>query len=495
MRLPRTILCLRLLCLVFLCTTSARASGDTLASARDQYAAQNYEEALDLLTRTVPKPRGVPATRLLGLTYYHMLKYQEALPLLQEALPAYPADGELHHALADVLLALGQPQTALGQVEKAQNLAPQSASNYALAGRILLALGREGEARAAWERAIALDPVASAPLAMELTRYYARQGKTDLARELAQRTVDAAPETFEADELRLALQQLQTAPRSLAVHLGYRVEYDSNVVLEPDDTVAVLPGDKGKSDVRNVFFADLLGRYNVAPHWDLFGEAHLYQSVYDKLDDYAQFRQNYVLSLGWSDPGYGFRMPYEFTNVLLDGVNYLTAHTVSPGAYVRLGEVTLHGFFRYEDNDFDEDVRLQESRSGKSTGGGALLLWPFHSGRGSVRLLFDGAHVDAEGVNWERDEYSLLAEAGYRWLPEFNTRLGVQFIRQRYDDVHDVFLVRRRDDGTELFLSADYRFYENWELNFNAAWVDWDSNIDIYQYPRSVVAVGLSVHF
>jgi hypothetical protein len=122
-------------------------------------------------------------------------------------------------------------------------------------------------------------------------------------------------------------------------------------------------------------------------------------------------------------------------------------------------------------------------------------LWPFHSQRGLLRVLFEAFHVDTRGRNWERDEYNLLVEASYSWSPRLNTGLGFQLTKRDFDNIHDVFLVRRHDEAYELFASVNYRLYKNWELNLQAARVNWDSNIDIYKYPRTVVALGLSVHF
>jgi tetratricopeptide (TPR) repeat protein len=473
----------------------ARSDTDTLEQGRTQYKAENFEEALVLLREAYVKQKGPPVTRLLGLAYYHLLRYEEARPLLEAALHAYPTDSELAYALADVLLELGQPAAALTYVQQLREIAPKAARTHALAGRVYLALGQERKASAALERALELDPATSGTLAADLTRLYAGQGKVEQARQIAQSTIDAAPDTFETEQLRRTLRELSEVRKPLAIHLGYRFENDSNVVLEPDNTVVVLPRNKGKSDTRNIFFADLLGQYSLGPHWDIFGEAHLYRSIYNQLEAYDQTRQNYVLSLGWSAPTYGFRAPYEFTNVRLNGEPYLTAHTVTPGAYVRLNDITLHGFFRYQHNDFTEDVRLSEDRSGDERGPGALLLWPFHSQRGLLRVLFEAFHVDTRGRNWERDEYNLLAQASYSWSPRFNTNLGFQLTKWDFDNIHDIFLVRRDDEAYELFAGVNYRLYKNWELNLQAAWVNWDSNIDIYKYPRTVVAVGLSVHF
>ena len=63
-----------------------------------------------------------------------------------------------HFNRADILLRLGRNAQALASYDQAIALQPKFADAYANRGSVLKAMGRDAEARASFERAAALDP-------------------------------------------------------------------------------------------------------------------------------------------------------------------------------------------------------------------------------------------------------------------------------------------------------------------------------------------------
>lgn len=87
-------------------------------------------------------------------------KLDEALRLIQNALAARPEAGHIVDSYAWVLYRLGRLDEALEQMQRAIELMAETpdAVLYEHLGDIYDAMGRDAEARAAWERGLELDP-------------------------------------------------------------------------------------------------------------------------------------------------------------------------------------------------------------------------------------------------------------------------------------------------------------------------------------------------
>lgn len=63
-----------------------------------------------------------------------------------------------HAGLAEALLRLKQPATALSHAQAAVRLRPKRSHYHVVLGDVLAALGKQEEAQAAWNQALEVDP-------------------------------------------------------------------------------------------------------------------------------------------------------------------------------------------------------------------------------------------------------------------------------------------------------------------------------------------------
>jgi thioredoxin-like negative regulator of GroEL len=109
-------------------------------------------------------------------------KYQEAQPVFREALKLAPGNPEAELGMADTFQKSGDHNSALDHYRR-----PMTNERTAIAARTgmarsLIALRKFEDSRALLEEGIALHPADTA-LRVELSRVYARLGKSDLAAE------------------------------------------------------------------------------------------------------------------------------------------------------------------------------------------------------------------------------------------------------------------------------------------------------------------------
>ena len=125
-------------------------------------------------------------------------KIAEAEKQLQEALRLEPGSAEAHANLATVLLAKGQGEKALAELEKARKLDPKLSLVYYNLGFALVQVRKDYQAAVqAWERAVQLDPTYE-PAHYNLGLALLSLGRREEAARALERALDLQPTDLEA---------------------------------------------------------------------------------------------------------------------------------------------------------------------------------------------------------------------------------------------------------------------------------------------------------
>ncbi|CAE6868004.1 Beta-barrel assembly-enhancing protease [Paraburkholderia aspalathi] len=135
---------------------------------------------LDMLAAFAPQHPAALVARAKALRQVE--RFDEALGFARQAVALAPLNAEAHNTLATVLQSLGQTEEALAQFEEAAQL-PGTVAEEALVGRAILftEAGRNDEARAAFDRALAAFPSSVQALAGRADARTFRTGDPDIA--------------------------------------------------------------------------------------------------------------------------------------------------------------------------------------------------------------------------------------------------------------------------------------------------------------------------
>lgn len=131
------------------------------------YQAGRFAEAeRDFAASLSLVPGRVSTLTNLGATRLKLGKFDEAIPLLQEAIAQEPGNAEAHGHLAAALAETGRTGSALAHAVRATELDPAPGAAWTLRGTLERELGRTREAEASFRQALdhGADP--------ELVRYY-----------------------------------------------------------------------------------------------------------------------------------------------------------------------------------------------------------------------------------------------------------------------------------------------------------------------------------
>lgn len=418
----------------------ASATLISLERGRNHYALENYEKAVAFIEQAQGT---LEARRSLALSYFHMLRYEQARPLLEWVLAADPADHTVRLALATILVELGQWRVARPHLEQLKRETPHTARVWQLEGRLLAERGQRGAAITAYAQALQLArDEAKAEVALELVPLYVRLGKLEAANAVVEEALGVAPHAFEADELRLLREELAArrrrpeAARAYSIELGYQLEHDDYLVVESEDPLAP-SGQETRSDTRHVLTAALRGRHALNDNRELYGRAQWCRSIHAPNPQMDQFQQRYLFGYRRYAGANGYQVPVELSYTTLDTDFYHSAVSLLPGVYHRLNkEQALH----LQQERYEDDVREEERRSGSKYGLTALAQQTFAAGKGVLYFSASDLRNDSEGLNWDYRQQRLTADLFYHFTEQWIGRVFFGLSHQGFDNVHDYYL-------------------------------------------------------
>jgi tetratricopeptide (TPR) repeat protein len=268
-----------------------------------------------------------------------------AVPLLEDAAVAAPADAQVVFLLGVAYHRTGRPREAVIALSRAAALAPPDGE---MAGLIRYNLGAArfavGDYDAAAEAFLAVpsrapQAAAAAYLNAGLARYKA--GRVPEARALLAQAVEAEPDGPSADTARRMLDALSppsAAPAPAARRgrpsWGFAAgrEFDTNVFALPDDATTTHRSDgryavKGEAEYR----VPVSGRYDLTPHYDFYGY------WYDTEHAYNYRRHRVFLRLNDRRGALRPRLTWGYDFARLGGDAYLSSHWLDGRLTVRRG--------------------------------------------------------------------------------------------------------------------------------------------------------------
>ncbi len=485
----------RILCFLMVVSPSAWVLGQqpSMQLVIEQYRQQYFELALDLLVTIDPSEPDYAYYH--GLIHYQLFNFEQALPSLLQANQVRPNDAALLQALTDVYRADQQWSAAAGYAQRLVDVGEHQ-QGFFLLGKI--ERGRNNHAAALTHFIHAAEGEntrIAQQAALAAAEIHYRNENSDLARAIILEGISLNPDSFDAYSLRQLHQNVPLQEtQKLHVSLGYRLEYDDNVALVP--SIGQLPGSpviiSDESDVRHVLTADVTYHQPLGNGLVAFGEAHLAHNRQFELSLFDQTSINLVAGIGGSWNGLGWRLPVEYDLQRFDGSRFLTTWSVLPGIYYKPSDDwMLHLFARLGEIDDHQVISPIEDQGGNLSRLGIFVYGRLTDDL-SLRGIVEAGDNNADGLNWQRNEARVYAYLEYAFNSRWTAGAGVQYQRLDFDNVNDVFQVRRDDDINEAFVSVAYQLDRHWELRAQASRVQQDSTIDVLSYNRNVFSLGLT---
>jgi len=277
--------------------------------------------------------------------------------------------------------------------------------------------------------------------------------------------------------------------KKLTIGLMGGLQYDSNVILEPDNPSAGQP--ERKSDWRAVLSLD--GKYRFLKTEKTTADAgyQLYQSAHAKLHDF-NIQQHGLNLAATHDLSSTTRagVKYAFSYALAAGSRFSAVNEIVPfvtTSFTQASVTEFHVIFdtaRYTNSDL---FPLNAQQSGTDTAGGFL-----HTLRvGASSSVNIGYDYDSEKANerfWSyqgnKGRVGLQSKIG-----PYTASVSASYYDRKYVDLLAGYTDKRHDGVQEYSLDVSRSIAKDLDLNLSELYTINDSNLPVYAYTRNILGL------
>jgi tetratricopeptide (TPR) repeat protein len=477
------------------------ATDNLLEKGIEEYKAENYEEAVDILLAVrYEQPASSIAAFYLGLTYKQMREYKLAERNLREAITLSPPVKDAYLELAEVLYTLDALGEAKEWVAKSEQEGIKPAHTAFLKGLILLKEGKADDAIASFENAKKLDQSFSQPADFQIAAAHVQKQRFDEAKKSLHTIQNIDPLSDLASfskEYEKALSRTLALYKPWQFRVGVAYQYDDNVVLKPGTDIqgVDISGEKDSSIVStlNVLYSPLLnGPFTLRCHYDLYNNMYFHTTSHNLLTQAVSVV-----------PGYTFKnsvlsFPLSFAYLWVSGDPYMSLLTMKPTLQVaitpnQIGQFTV-GYDKREliEGALDRD----EDRDGDVFNASAGYIRLFREGKGTFNIIYEYSHDDTDGKNWANTGNRFIVSG---LIPDLvkktNLILSGDIFLQEYDNTHTVFEKKRKDETYTVSATVIAEIVKALYLNLQYSYIRADSNISVYDYDRNIYTMGFEYRF
>ena len=497
----------------------------TIQEGIGQYQQENYEEAIDILTRVRrQEPTSTEAAFFLGMAYKQTLDFPRAATQFQDAVTLTPPIKEALVELIDTLYQLDRLAEAKKWLATAEKVGVAPPRTAFLKGLICAKENNNQEAITAFETAERLDPALTQACEFQIGIALIRDRKLDQARTRLQALIVHDPlsdlASFARQYLTMTEERLYLE-KPLHLTLSVMGGYDSNIVLKPlDSSVAGDITDEQGLVLTSSARLDYTPRLN-GP-W-LFNAQYNAASTVNSVHTHSHDSLANSISVS---PGYNFgnlvlNLNASYTNVLLRTdpdltpapdsspgyKQYLDYRSIGPALRLFINQSNvLEVFFGYDTKDYYNQKITSPDAVRDSVGLREYLSWIWlFKENAFLNLRYDFASEHADGSQWTNDNHRLTANLSLSILSEEQAKrtgpLTLQltgsafFQNYRYEIDYGTFKETRRDKAYTGSAGLAWKFWKYATLIGQYTRTQSTSNVAIYEYNRDQYSAGFEFRY
>ncbi|MBI4849382.1 MAG: tetratricopeptide repeat protein [Nitrospirae bacterium] len=417
--------------------------------------------------------------------------------LFANLLYASEADYEKHIAKGVVSLEKKNFDKAVGEFRAALGEKPDDPVAALYLG---IALSRTNNIEAEAQLAKALSYNVREPRTnLELGIYYYNRGRDDEAREYFENTLKYGRDTEFAEDARGYLMLLAGTgkPRPWSVNLSVGEQYDSNVVLGPEDGT-LSSNISRESDWRTVLYGK--GKYNFYKDRNIEGSVaySIYQSLHNRLNEFNVTQHLFELKGSYRiSPVLTLKGLYSTEYAYVGWDDYDYAFSISPSLVISEGAGLSTEFeykykrTRFMDSGFFED---NSDRTGEDNIVGVTQNIPvndFISAKAGYYYNEDQTAM----TFWDYRGNRIFTEFRFRFPAGIYAGLNGEYYYKRYKDSARAADDNREDRIYTAAVSVSKIFMERFSVTAGQNYIRDDSNTAAYDYERWVTSLFLNVKF
>jgi tetratricopeptide (TPR) repeat protein len=441
-----------------------------------------------------------------------VIDYPKALENLRDAVNLYPKIKEALVELIDVALQMGRIEEAKKWIEVAEKEEIFPARIAFLKGLTLKKEGKNMEAMESFEKAKALDEALSQAADFQIALCYLEERKLQEARERFQASILRLPGTdlaYYARRYQELVEERMFIEKPLRVTLGAYGNYDSNVILSPDDATVRPREITDESSYGLITTARMDYAPSLEGPWLFNATGTFYGNFHDRFSDTHDLISTDI----------AFAPGYNFGTWALNAVGDYSYSWLRSGSYGRyaddlnlglllraaVGENHLVEIFEayWRREFFQEPLSPEEDRNGDGLRAYASWIWGYKKG-GFFNPRFEYRLMDTQGRNWDNQTFRFSLNVLIPLKDKVALQLYGEATRQDYDNIYSITEDpsfgfgpprARKDKLYQVSAALNWEFYRHTKLVLQFIAIDNDSNLIFFDYDRQIYLAGVEYTF
>jgi len=495
----RSILCLILFISISLYPSFSFPWQEDLKKGIEEYRAENFEEAFDLLYKARHENRESSVIAFyLGLVYKQTGDHDKASLYFKEAIDLKPPVVEAFGELIEMYYALNKNQEALEYIAKAETLRIEPAKISFLKGLVFLKLNKNLDAIRAFESAKKEDVNVTQAADLQIALTYAKERKVSKALKSLRSVISINPNSelgqFARDYELAYLKSIEAYKATrLSASLSYI--YDTNVTAKPSSDIGLPPSNEKDSGFMGYFSLN----YTPFSETDFLFTAQYSASgtFYHKLTDFNSIAQSFMLSPGYNIERGSFTLPMTYGHNIVGGKGYMATLTVKPSfVYMLSQENFLSSYVGLSHrNMIQETFDPDEERDAKILSGGIGYMHSISEGKGILNLRYEYVIDNTKGANWKNKGSKFNVSLVSPLSERIDMLVSLEAYLQDYKNENTIFKVKRSDKSYNINAGASIQVIKGLFVNTQIAYTLAQSNIPLYDYKKTIFTMGIESRF
>ena len=502
----------------------------TLEEGIRQYQQENYEEAVDVLTKVRETNRNSSsAAFFLGMAYKQVMNYPDAVVNLQDAVTLSPPIKEALVELIDALYQTDKLDDAKKWLAVAEKEGISPARTAFLKGLIFAKANDNTSAISAFEQAKKIDPTLSQAAEFQIGVSYLKDRNLNKAKERFQAVVQHDPlsdlAAF-ARQYQSVLEQAIYQEKPLRVTMGLMAGYDTNMLSKPLESAAAT----NITDEKAMVLASSV-RLDYAPRltgpWLFNGQMAVASTVNSNhTHSHDSFANTISIAPGYNFGRFTVNLTTSFTSALLRTdpdltpdpdsspgyKKYLDYLTYGPTLRVMVNQNNILEVFGGYDKKGYYNQKITNPESVRDSGGPRTYvswIWLFKE-NAFFNLRYDYNYEHTDGIWWENENSRATANLS---IPLFSAETakrtgqlnlqvtaGASWQNYKYeqpyiDDQGNSGMAARKDNSYTGSIGTNWAFSRYASFIVQYTRTKNNSNIPIYSYERDLYMSGFEFRY
>ncbi len=502
----------------------------TLEEGIRQYQLENYEEAVDVLTKVRANNRTSSAAAFfLGMAYKQVMDYPNAVANLQDAVTLPPPIKDALIELVDALYQMDRLDDAKKWLAVAEKEGFSPARTAFLKGLIFSKENDNPSAINAFENAKKIDPTLSQAAEFQIGVSYLKDRQLDKAKERFQAVVqhDALSDLAAfARQYQSMLEQAMYQEKPLRLTVGILGGYDTNMLFKPLESAAAanITDEKAmvlSSSVRLDYVPRLDGP------WLFNAQLAVASNVNSKnTHSHDSFANTFSIAPGYNFGRFTLNLTASYTSALLRTDPDLAPDPDSSPGYKRYLDYLSYGptlrvmvnqnnileiFGGYDKKEYYNQKTTNPESVRDAVGPRAYVSWIWlFKENAFFNLRYDYNTEHADGIYWENEGHRATANLS---IPLFSEEMAkragqlnlqvtggaswqnYQYDQPYMDDQGNPGMIARKDRNYTGSLGTNWAFSRYASFIVQYTRTKNDSNIPVYSYERDLYMSGFEFRY